>query len=685
MKIAIAIPTLGRDDVLIATINELLQLNRRADEFIIVDQSDTHNAGTTIQLQDWHNQRQIQWIRIKYKSVTHAMNIALRKADSERILFLDDDIIPDKDLINAHLECALANPSAIIAGRVLQPWHHGKADCPEDPFLFNTLDRRKVNSFMGGNVSMPRVEAIRSGGFDTNFVRVAYHFEAEFAHRWTSRGFQILYESKALIHHLKTEKGGTRTYGNHLTTVKPDHTVGRHYYYLCRYLLKGGLLRSLRELGKSTLTKHHLRNPLWIPFTLISEITGLVWALILFSSGRGTITDQDVSLLIISSHPIQYYSPIFCKLDKSKRFKSSVLYLTLPDSRSQSLGFEKHFTWDVPLLKGYNYHVVRSFTGKGLIDGFMGVKLKKPWAEIRQLKAKQKPDTVLITGWHFWGMVQLFVALKISNIPIILRMDSNSLRQRTIFMQSIYNLFFSWVDICLTVGKHNQKFCIDSGIASNRIIKSPHVVDNEFFYRKAEEAKKDYNQLRENWNVPAKAFCFIYAGKLQRKKRPLDLLRAFKEASRLTTIEIHLLVVGTGSLENPCKSYSSKHKLPVSFVGFLNQSIMPKAYAISDCIVLPSDAGETWGLVINEAMACGLPAIVSNKVGCCPDLVTDGLTGFRYQCGDTMTLAQNLVFMAENAELSKRMGRNAQRLVQSEYTLEKVADSIELAMYHLNG
>lgn len=685
MKIAIAIPTLGRDDVLITTINELLQLNRRADEIIIVDQSDEHTSETTIQLRNWHHQREIQWIRIQYKSVTHAMNIALRKASSERVLFLDDDIIPDKDIINAHLDCALINPSAIIAGRVLQPWHHGKEDSLEDPFLFNTLDQRQVTSFMGGNVSIPRIEAIRIGGFDTNFVRVAYHFEAEFAHRWISRGYQIVYESKALIHHLKTERGGTRSYGNHLTTVKPDHTVGRHYYYLCRFFLKGGLLRSLRDVGKSTLTKHHLKNPLWIPFTLISEITGLVWALILFSSGRGTITGRDVNLLIISSHPIQYYSPIFCKLDKSKNFKSSVLYLTLPDSRSQSLGFEKNFTWDIPLLKGYNYHVVKSFTGKGLIDGFMGVKLKKPWAEIRRLKATEKPDAVLITGWHFWGMVQLFVALKISNIPIILRMDSNSLRQRTVLMQSIYNLFFSWVDICLTVGKHNRKFCIDSGVASNRIIKSPHVVDNEFFHRKAEEARENYAKIRESWNVPVNAFCFIYAGKLQPKKRPLDLLKAFNEACHITNKKIHLLVVGTGSLEDPCKSYSSKHNLSVSFVGFLNQTIMPKAYAISDCIVLPSDEGETWGLVINEAMACGLPAIVSDNVGCGPDLVTDSITGFRYHCGDIMMLAKYLAYMAENADLSKEMGKNAQRLVQSKYTLDRVAQSIELAMYRLNG
>ena len=685
MKITIAIPTLGRDDVLLDTINGLLNLDRSADEIIIIDQTEKHNYKTSSQLRTWHGEKKIQWIRVQYKSITHAMNIALRKAMSERVLFLDDDIVPDTELVNAHMISASKHPQAIIAGRVLQPWHKGKEDKADNPFLFNSLHRREVSSFMGGNVLVPRCEAIRIGGFDTNFVRVAYHFEAEFAYRWIQNGNQIFYEPEALIHHLKTERGGTRSYGNHLTTLKPDHAVGRYYYHLCRYSLRNSIYLSLNDLVKSTLTRHHLRNPLWIPFTLIAEITGLLWALVLFQSGRGTINGQDKNLLIVSSHPIQYYSPIFSQLNKSCNFKSNVLYLTLPDPKSQSLGFEHDFTWDIPLLNGYNYSVVKSYTGKGLIKGFMGVKLNHPWQEIRRLTMLGKPDAVLVTGWHFWGMVQLFIALKISNIPIILRMDSNSLRQRSFFIRRIYNLFFSWVDICLTVGKYNHRFCLDSGMANTRIIRSPHVVDNEFFYNHANNARIRYDQLRYSWGIPSKAFCFIYAGKLQKKKRPLDLLKAFKEACRLTTQEVHLLMVGTGPLRDHCKSFATENNLPVSFTGFLNQTGMPEAYAISDCIVLPSDEGETWGLVINEAMACGLPAIVSTHVGCGPDLVVDGKTGFKYECKDIAKLAERLICMAENVDLAQEMGANAQRLIRSKYTLDVVTRSIETAMYRLSG
>ncbi|MFN9631089.1 MAG: glycosyltransferase [Cyanobacteriota bacterium] len=685
MMISIAIPTLGREDVLINTVQSLLALKPPASEIILIDQSDNHSYNVFSQLQDWDAEKKIRWIRVQYKSITRAMNIALRRAESERVLFLDDDIIPDDCLVEAHIESAKAHPSAIIAGRVLQPWHHGKADSSNQPFLFNHLEPGKITTFMGGNVSIPRKEAIRLGGFDTNFVRVAYHFEAEFAHRWTSHHKDIFYAPKALIHHLKVERGGTRTYGNHLTTLKPDHAVGRYYFCLCKYSLKKGFYKSLSEVTKTIRTRHHLKNPTWIPLTLCAEITGLLWALALYQSGKGTIKNSDFNLLVVSSHPIQYYSPIFRLLSRIKQFKTHVVYLTLPDSHSQSLGFGQDFTWDIPLLTGHEYSVVKSSAGKGLIDGFMGVKVNKPMREVKALCSNGKPDAVLMTGWHFWGMVQLFVALKLSNIPIILRMDSNSLRPRNFLVQFIYRTFFSWIDVCLAVGTHNRQFCIDLGMDNARIIRSPHVVDNSFFRMKANAARLRRDELRSHWDIPTDAFCFIYAGKLQKKKRPFDLLDAFKSACQRSLAKIHLLMVGTGPLGDECINFCSRHNLSVSFTGFLNQTAIPEAYAISDCIILPSDEGETWGLVINEAMACGLPAIVSSNVGCAPDLVKDGFTGFQYPCGDRDRLAEQLVYIAENPELAESMGMNAQRLIHEEYSLEHVAQSVETAMKRING
>jgi glycosyltransferase involved in cell wall biosynthesis len=105
-------------------------------------------------------------------------------------------------------------------------------------------------------------------------------------------------------------------------------------------------------------------------------------------------------------------------------------------------------------------------------------------------------------------------------------------------------------------------------------------------------------------------------------------------------------VVGDGELRRPCEEAALRSSVPVCFAGFLNQGRMPDAYAAADCLVLPSDCGETWGLVVNEAMACGLPAIVSDQVGCGPDLIREGATGHVFRCGDVDDLSAKMGAMA---------------------------------------
>lgn len=103
-------------------------------------------------------------------------------------------------------------------------------------------------------------------------------------------------------------------------------------------------------------------------------------------------------------------------------------------------------------------------------------------------------------------------------------------------------------------------------------------------------------------------------------------------------------MVGDGDLRRECQRFAASRGLPVTFTGFLNQGEISAAYAAADCLVLPSD-GETWGLVVNEAMACELPAIVSVSCGCSVDLIIEGKTGFLYACGDEFALYLNMCSM----------------------------------------
>ena len=288
--LSVAIPTYGREQVLIDSIESLLALDPPPEELLVIDQTPDHEPSTEAHLQDWDQQGRLRWIRLKQPSITAAMNRALLEAQGQRVLFLDDDIIPSPGLLHAHLEAHRHWPGALIAGRVLQPWHQGQPDAETAaPFRFNSLQPRPCSEFMGGNFSLPRQMALDLGGFDENFVRVAYRYEAELAYRWRQAGLSIRYISEALIDHLQAQRGGTRSYGQHLTTTRPDHCVGSFYFRLRTQPLLPALLGCLRDLLRSVITRHHLRRPWWIPLGLLAQLRGLAWALRLHYSGPALV------------------------------------------------------------------------------------------------------------------------------------------------------------------------------------------------------------------------------------------------------------------------------------------------------------------------------------------------------------------------------------------------------------
>ena len=218
---------------------------------------------------------------------------------------------------------------------------------------------------------------------------------------------------------------------------------------------------------------------------------------------------------------------------------------------------------------------------------------------------------------------------------------------------------FHRIDRFLYVGEANKQLYLQRGILPERLVSAPHCVDNGRFRREAEAFRHRRADLRAQWGIPDEAFCFLFAGKFISKKRPLDLVKA---ASRigLSIAErgIHLLFVGSGilgdDLRASCRISFDAERLScstacndstavsASFAGFLNQSDIAKAYVVSDCLVLPSGADETWGLVVNEGMACGLPAIVSDVVGCAQDLILPHWPELCFPVGDVEALARSM-------------------------------------------
>jgi glycosyltransferase involved in cell wall biosynthesis len=207
----------------------------------------------------------------------------------------------------------------------------------------------------------------------------------------------------------------------------------------------------------------------------------------------------------------------------------------------------------------------------------------------------------------------------------------------------------------------SKRFICSLGVAEDRIVITPYVVDNDYIASVASNTSRD--GVRDQWQVPASAVVALFCAKFIPRKRPQDALQAF---ARAKVPNSYLVMVGEGPLADSLKEETRQLGIEeqVRFPGLIKYSRLPEAYAASDVLVFPSEH-EPYGLPINEAMICGTPAIASDRVGAVYDLVEDGKTGFAYPCGDVEALSVILRRVFLDRELLKELGDAARMRMQS--------------------
>lgn len=366
-----------------------------------------------------------------------------------------------------------------------------------------------------------------------------------------------------------------------------------------------------------------------------------------------------IRLAVVTTHPIQYHSAWFRSLAAHPSIDLEVLFCHKATSREQAeAGFGVEFDWDVSLVDGYPHRFLRNQSGNPTISTFGG--LDTP--EIAQVIKQEGFQAVLINGWHYKSAWQAMRACWKIKTPIMVRSDSHLHTRRSIFKRTAKRPFYSWfvskLDACLPVGKWSSEYFLHYGAPPQRLFIVPHAVDTNYFKSESERLTPQRQTLRAQWGLYDSAVVFLFAGKFIEKKRPLDFVQAVSEAAK-TNSQVAGLMVGDGRLRGACEDLVRSNNVPIKFAGFLNQSQMSTAYVIADALILPSDGGETWGLVVNEAMACGVPCFVSDKVGCGPDLIIRDQTGAVYPLGDTKALGQILSQFAGNRNQRARMREEA--------------------------
>jgi 1,2-diacylglycerol 3-alpha-glucosyltransferase len=301
---------------------------------------------------------------------------------------------------------------------------------------------------------------------------------------------------------------------------------------------------------------------------------------------------------------------------------------------------------------------------------------KRIRSSLKQELNQLQPDVVFLYGYSDGAMRQAKSWAEKRNAATVLISDSNEFdRPRNKVFEFVKSLLVSRYDAALVGGSNSSSYLQRLGIPAARIVSGYDVIDNEFFRQQASKNRQSSSQIRQKWNLPEDYFLFV--GRLVKSKNIRGLLHAYAEYVNLvheTSTPLSLVICGSGPEEKGLHEYVGNMPSPfgkqILFYGLIKQPELTDFYSCASCFILPSLPCESWGLVVNEALACGLPAIVSNKCGCSLDLVSDGINGWLFDPFNSGELASRMLqFHTLDPASRAEMGLRGEEII-SQWGLE---------------
>ncbi|GAC1355475.1 MAG: hypothetical protein NVSMB3_00720 [Acidobacteriaceae bacterium] len=379
-----------------------------------------------------------------------------------------------------------------------------------------------------------------------------------------------------------------------------------------------------------------------------------------------------VRLAYLVSHPIQYQAPLLRRIAEERDIELTVLFGSDFSVRSyQDEGFGVGVHWDVPLVQGYRHEFLPAIRDTGTVS--VTTPLNRGILErLRGRNGEPAFDVLWVHGYASVNAMHGMLAAKALGIPVLLRAESwLKDRSRHPAKLAVKKAFFaglkSLVHGVLPIGSLNAEYWHYYFGDDVPQFPMPYAVDNAYFQQQSREAAPGRAELRKELELEDGRPVLLFASKLQTRKRCADLVEAYARVVESFEgrgeAQPYLLLVGDGEerarLEEQVRG---KGLTGVRFCGFRNQSELPRFFDLASVFVLPSEH-EPWGLIVNEVMNAGCAVIVSDDVGCQPDLITDGVEGCVFPVRDVDGLTAALRRVLQSPETAQEMGRRGRERI----------------------
>lgn len=391
---------------------------------------------------------------------------------------------------------------------------------------------------------------------------------------------------------------------------------------------------------------------------------------------------RPISVGMVAICPIYYQIPLYRRLAADPRLRFTAIFASNAGVRSGDFGYGENVAWGRDLLSGYD-SVFLQGAPCNLAYG-------RSWSilgpDVVPLVLRSKFDVVWLHGYSYVTQMLALAAQRIRGGAVMFREEQTLIHGRGGLKSAAKEIALRALfrdGPAMYLGTESRRWFEHYGVPRERMCFTPYAIENVEHAAAVDAARTRREQLRGELGLAVDRPVLLTVSRLTANKQPLALLEAFRVVR--DQVPCSLLIVGSGELEGELRRAVEHYGIPdVVFTGFVNRERIVQMYAAADAFVLFSRLHETWGLVVNEAMAASLPVVVSDACGSAADLVRDGYNGFVVDRDDIAVLADRLQRLVADADLRQRMGRESRKLIDR-FTYDAGVDGVVQAAELASG